>query len=85
MMILEVLFLFLSYLGNNISARDCFPPDSLPIPHESYHPGDFLIGGITSQMWYFFHKLSFQKQPSQDQSFQSPISHMVLLPLNKRT
>ncbi|KAG8140940.1 hypothetical protein E2320_003578, partial [Naja naja] len=64
---------------NNINARACFPPDSLSIPHESYQPGDFLIGGITSQMWYFFHELSFHKQPSQDLSFQFPIANIFIV------
>ncbi|XP_062993245.1 vomeronasal type-2 receptor 26-like [Elgaria multicarinata webbii] len=39
--------------------------DPLPIPHEWYQPGGLIIGGIASQIFYTFDKLSFKKHPSQ--------------------
>nr|XP_034957010.1 vomeronasal type-2 receptor 26-like [Zootoca vivipara] len=39
--------------------------DPQPIPHNFYQPGDLLIGGIVSQVLYFYNNLSFIEQPGQ--------------------
>lgn len=41
----------------------CNTIDALQIPHEYYKPGDFVIGGISSQFISFFKVLSFQEHP----------------------
>lgn len=41
----------------------CNRVDALQIPHEYYQPGNFVIGGISSQFVSFFKALSFQEHP----------------------
>ncbi|KAG8140269.1 hypothetical protein E2320_002972, partial [Naja naja] len=41
----------------------CNKIDALQIPHEYYQPGNFIIGGISSQFVSFFKALSFQEHP----------------------
>ncbi|XP_060110637.1 vomeronasal type-2 receptor 26-like [Heteronotia binoei] len=40
--------------------------DALPDLHELYQPGNFLLGGIVSQICYVFCDLDFRKNPSPD-------------------
>ncbi|XP_060110638.1 vomeronasal type-2 receptor 26-like [Heteronotia binoei] len=40
--------------------------DALPDLHELYQPGNFLLGGIVSQIGYVFCDLNFRKNPSPD-------------------
>ncbi|XP_015275478.1 PREDICTED: vomeronasal type-2 receptor 26-like [Gekko japonicus] len=47
------------------AVEKCPTNDALPVPHEWYQPGDFLIGGVTSQVLYMSHKPSFEEHPSQ--------------------
>ncbi|KAL8177259.1 UNVERIFIED_CONTAM: hypothetical protein K2H54_043797 [Gekko kuhli] len=47
------------------TAKKCPVSYALPVPHEWYQPGDFIIGGITSQVFYAFHIPSFEEHPSQ--------------------
>ncbi|XP_053218570.1 vomeronasal type-2 receptor 26-like [Podarcis raffonei] len=44
----------------NCSIRD----DLLSIPHEFFQPGDFVIGGIVSQVFYVYDLLSLLEQPT---------------------
>ncbi|XP_062992821.1 vomeronasal type-2 receptor 26-like [Elgaria multicarinata webbii] len=39
--------------------------DPLPIPHEFYQPGDLIIGGIVSQVFFLYDNLSFMEQPAE--------------------
>ncbi|XP_054850012.1 vomeronasal type-2 receptor 26-like [Eublepharis macularius] len=41
------------------------PEDPLPIPHEFSQPGDFIIGGIASHIFFFHETPSFREQPTQ--------------------
>ncbi|XP_060540847.1 vomeronasal type-2 receptor 26-like [Pantherophis guttatus] len=45
----------------------CRLSNVLHVPHEWYQPGDFLIGGLISQIIYGFRELSFDDEPSQRQ------------------
>lgn len=57
--------IFLSVpVWGNINALQCSAKDPLPVPHEWYQPGDFLIGGIVSQILYPFYIMDFKEQPS---------------------
>lgn len=44
----------------------CLENEPLPVPHEWYQSGDFLIGGIMSHMIYHFHVQNFDKHPSHE-------------------
>ncbi|XP_015270248.1 PREDICTED: vomeronasal type-2 receptor 26-like [Gekko japonicus] len=39
--------------------------DPFPVPHEWYQPGDLLIGGISSQIFYHFQELHFDEHPTE--------------------
>lgn len=43
-------------------------PTSLPLAilHKDYHPGDFIIGAILSQIYVFFPSATFERNPSFD-------------------
>ncbi|XP_054850400.1 vomeronasal type-2 receptor 26-like [Eublepharis macularius] len=40
--------------------------DPLPVPHEWYQPGDFLIGGVLTQIGYHLHEIDFSRHPSEE-------------------
>ncbi|XP_053117167.1 vomeronasal type-2 receptor 26-like [Hemicordylus capensis] len=40
--------------------------DPSAVPHESYQSGDFLVGGVTSQIISIFDKFPFNKHPSRE-------------------
>ncbi|KAL8177279.1 UNVERIFIED_CONTAM: hypothetical protein K2H54_044109, partial [Gekko kuhli] len=42
--------------------------DPFPVLHEWYQPGDFIIGGITSQFTVTLHNFKFENSPSQQLS-----------------
>ncbi|XP_033026232.1 vomeronasal type-2 receptor 26-like [Lacerta agilis] len=44
----------------------CAMKDPFPVPHEWYQPGDFIIGGISSQLFYVFYEVYFREHPSRD-------------------
>nr|XP_056719672.1 vomeronasal type-2 receptor 26-like [Euleptes europaea] len=48
-----------------VKTSKCQAEDSIPITHEWYQPGDFLIGGIASLTIYLIHELTFNGHPSQ--------------------
>ncbi|XP_077171474.1 vomeronasal type-2 receptor 26-like [Paroedura picta] len=56
---LSLLLLLLPCIAYKVDTTRCTVRES-PVPHEWYQPGDFLIGGIASQIIYHFHKLSFE-------------------------
>nr|XP_056719665.1 vomeronasal type-2 receptor 26-like [Euleptes europaea] len=84
MVVLVVLLLLLPHMACEGDAEKCPTNDPLPVPHEWYQPGDLIIGGMTSQVLYVFHKPSFEEHPSQ-KLFDIPIvvtkfyQHMVSL------
>lgn len=43
-------------------------PTSLPLAvlHKDYHPGDFIIGAILSQIYVFSPSATFERNPSFD-------------------
>ncbi|XP_053116932.1 vomeronasal type-2 receptor 26-like [Hemicordylus capensis] len=67
-----VMLLLLSSEDHKANAIKCPMNDPLPVPHEWYQPGDILIGGIASQIIYYFDELSFNGDPSQE-LFKVPI------------
>ncbi|XP_042329688.1 vomeronasal type-2 receptor 26-like [Sceloporus undulatus] len=44
------------------------PDDPLPIPHEFYQPGDFIIGAVVSQVGFFYDEVSFTSQSTEELS-----------------
>ncbi|XP_062993094.1 vomeronasal type-2 receptor 26-like [Elgaria multicarinata webbii] len=44
----------------------CTISEPLPILHKYYQPGDFITGGIISQIYMFSAPITFEKQPSQE-------------------
>ncbi|XP_062992812.1 vomeronasal type-2 receptor 26-like [Elgaria multicarinata webbii] len=58
--------------------------DLLPIPHQFYQPGDLVIGGIVSQIFFLYDILSFMEQPAQmlhDELFSVPKNYQHILAL----
>nr|XP_028558706.1 vomeronasal type-2 receptor 26-like [Podarcis muralis] len=58
--------------------------DPHPIPHEFYQPGDFVIGGIVSQVFFLYNNLSFTEQPAQiliDEPISVPKNYQHILVL----
>ncbi|KAK9398154.1 type-2 vomeronasal receptor [Crotalus adamanteus] len=70
---LMVLLLLLPPVMGKDGLTKCFSVDPVPVPHEWYQPGDFTIGGIVSLIIILFPKLSFCRQPSEEQGFDLPI------------
>nr|XP_028560281.1 vomeronasal type-2 receptor 26-like [Podarcis muralis] len=46
----------------------CAFSEPIPIPHKYYQPGDFIIGGIASQMILLSEEKTFKKDPIQQQN-----------------
>ncbi|XP_053221638.1 vomeronasal type-2 receptor 26-like [Podarcis raffonei] len=58
--------------------------DPLPIPHNFYQPGDLVIGGIVSQVFFLYNNLSFIEQPTQimiDEAISVPKNYQHILAL----
>ncbi|XP_053216393.1 vomeronasal type-2 receptor 26-like [Podarcis raffonei] len=51
---------------DNANTLRCPRNDPFPVPHEKYQPGDLLIGGIISQMYYVLYEVDFTEHPSQN-------------------
>ncbi|XP_033026253.1 vomeronasal type-2 receptor 26-like [Lacerta agilis] len=49
-----------------IRRKMCPVNDPIPVPHEWYQPGDLIIGGITSHIYYIFYEAFFKEQPKQN-------------------
>ncbi|XP_060540840.1 vomeronasal type-2 receptor 26-like [Pantherophis guttatus] len=58
-----MLFL-LMFLGHKVIALSCPENDVLAVPHEWYHPGDLVIGGILSHIIYHSYETEFKEHPS---------------------
>ncbi|XP_053216409.1 vomeronasal type-2 receptor 26-like [Podarcis raffonei] len=57
-----------------VDTMKCPIQNPFPIPHEWYQPGDFIIGGIASQICYTFYEEFFKVHPSENM-FELP--HMM--------
>ncbi|XP_077774419.1 vomeronasal type-2 receptor 26-like [Podarcis muralis] len=58
--------------------------DPHPIPHEFYQPGEFVIGGIVSQVFFLYNNLSFTEQPAHiliDEPISVPKNYQHILAL----
>ncbi|XP_053216020.1 vomeronasal type-2 receptor 26-like [Podarcis raffonei] len=58
--------------------------DPLPIPHNFYQPGDLIIGGIVSQVFFNYNNLSFKEEPKQiliDEAISVPKNYQHILAL----
>uniref|UniRef100_L7MZI8 G-protein coupled receptors family 3 profile domain-containing protein n=1 Tax=Anolis carolinensis TaxID=28377 RepID=L7MZI8_ANOCA len=66
MLRLLVLLLLLTFHQCKRDRAKCPTKDSLPIPvpHEWYRPGAFLLGGIASHIICMFHELYFRNHPN---------------------
>lgn len=60
--------LFLPHMDHQGHATKCSRNDPLNIPQEWIQPGDFLIGGIATHIYYLTPSYSFTKHPSQEQA-----------------
>ncbi|XP_054849997.1 vomeronasal type-2 receptor 26-like [Eublepharis macularius] len=64
--ILLLLLLLLCHTACKNHSINCTTEnDPLPIPHEFYQPGDLIIGGIASQVFYVYDPPSFKQHPAQ--------------------
>ncbi|KAG8140919.1 hypothetical protein E2320_003543, partial [Naja naja] len=59
--------LFLLIFSSNIYPANTLKchADPFLVPYEWYHPGDILIGGMTSQIIYIFNEQLFDEYPTQ--------------------
>ncbi|XP_062992819.1 vomeronasal type-2 receptor 26-like [Elgaria multicarinata webbii] len=58
--------------------------DPLPIPHNFYQPGDLVIGGIVSQIFFLYNDMFFMEQPAQmlhDEPISVPKNYQHVLAL----
>nr|XP_028560716.1 vomeronasal type-2 receptor 26-like [Podarcis muralis] len=60
LLLLQVAFV---YKANTTRCPTSYP---VPVPHEWYQPGDLIIGGISSQIFYVFDEVFFKEEPSQN-------------------
>ncbi|XP_061447717.1 vomeronasal type-2 receptor 26-like [Rhineura floridana] len=63
--VLLLLVLLCRSVGKIHSINCSIHDDPLPILHEFYQPGDLLIGGIVSQVFFLYYNLSFMELPTQ--------------------
>ncbi|KAG8140947.1 hypothetical protein E2320_003568, partial [Naja naja] len=54
------------------AAETCSKNDPFPVRHEWQQPGDVLLGGMSSQITYIFHPLSFKRHPSEELKNDTP-------------
>ncbi|XP_053119522.1 vomeronasal type-2 receptor 26-like [Hemicordylus capensis] len=59
-----LLFVLLPLAVTKVSLLKCNISDPLPINHKYYQPGDFIIGGIMSQIYIFLGDITFEMRPS---------------------
>lgn len=59
--VLTLLLLLLPCIQCKVDMVKCIRVEKIPVPHEWYQPGDFLIGGIVSQFSYQVHELKFDE------------------------
>ncbi|KAF7234890.1 Vomeronasal type-2 receptor 26 [Varanus komodoensis] len=71
--LLVLLLLLFASMAYKAETSKCTGHDPLPVPHEWYQPGDLLIGGIASQIFFLSPGVLFQQHPSMETHFQIPI------------
>lgn len=49
-----------------VLAGNCFVNEPTPILYTFHQPGDLIIGGIASQLFYLFEELTFDSVPAVD-------------------
>lgn len=49
-----------------VNTMQCPAGDPIPVPHAWYQPGDLLIGGIASHIFYHSSVIEFKEDPSQE-------------------
>ncbi|XP_060112566.1 vomeronasal type-2 receptor 26-like [Heteronotia binoei] len=62
----------LSYIISRGSNLKCPRHEAIPVPHKWFQSGELLVGGISSQIGYEVHSLSFNIQPSSLDMFGLP-------------
>ncbi|XP_060137352.1 vomeronasal type-2 receptor 26-like [Zootoca vivipara] len=53
-------------LSDTSNTMSCPVNDPIPVPHDWYQPGDFIIGGIASHMYYILYEVFFKEHPTQN-------------------
>ncbi|XP_054850011.1 vomeronasal type-2 receptor 26-like [Eublepharis macularius] len=79
-----ILLLLCHTVCNKHSMNFTVPEDPLPIPHKFYQPGDLVIGGIASHIFFFHSTSSFTEQPKRqltDEPISVPKHYQYLLAL----
>ncbi|XP_039183219.1 vomeronasal type-2 receptor 26-like [Crotalus tigris] len=58
-----MLFLLI-FLVHKVDTLRCPASEAFPVPHEWFQPGDLVIGGMVSQIFYNFYEIEFKDHPS---------------------
>ncbi|XP_028560690.2 vomeronasal type-2 receptor 26-like [Podarcis muralis] len=66
MLLLLVLLFLIPPLSNTSNTFRCPGNDPIPVPHEWYQPGDLIIGGIVTHIYYVFYEVFFTEHPTQN-------------------
>nr|XP_028558707.1 vomeronasal type-2 receptor 26-like [Podarcis muralis] len=85
MLVVTLLLIMLCHTVCKTHSINCsIYDDPHPIPHEFYQSGDFVIGGIVSQVYFLYNNLSFLEQPAQaliEESISVPKNYQHILAL----
>ncbi|KAG6466015.1 type-2 vomeronasal receptor [Crotalus adamanteus] len=60
---MKMLF-FLIFLMHKVVTLRCPSSEAFPVPHEWFQPGDLVIGGMVSHIFYHFFGIEFKEHPS---------------------
>ncbi|XP_039220530.1 vomeronasal type-2 receptor 1-like [Crotalus tigris] len=60
---MKMLFL-LMLLMHKVATLRCPSSEAFPVPHEWFQPGDLVIGGMVSHIFYHFYEIEFKEHPS---------------------
>ncbi|XP_054850326.1 vomeronasal type-2 receptor 26-like [Eublepharis macularius] len=60
-----VVLVLLLHTVNEIHSTTCHWSDTVPIPHDFDQPGDYTVGGMTSQVFFYSDAVFFKEQPTQ--------------------
>ncbi|KAK9398186.1 type-2 vomeronasal receptor [Crotalus adamanteus] len=60
---MKMLFL-LMFLMHKVVTLRCPSSEAFPVPHEWFQPGDLVIGGMVSHIFYHFYEIEFKEHPS---------------------
>lgn len=71
--LLLLLLLVLPHTVCKAGADRCMGNAPIGIPHEWHQPGEMLVGGITTHIYYLSPKFSFKQHPSQEQIQKLPV------------